>query len=244
MWISSGRAEQVFLVASSDTCSCKLLHHILVAPITVTDRSFVTYITSVDSHCLLLVGCYHCVRSVCWPEEFVWWVLFYDQRVKNTWKPSIGVGERMGNSHLCWWRGALGMGENVCGKVCCCGVVKGDGKRKAWNTMEPVYMQWCELLSVVSALCWQCVHFCAWYLNFVSFFGSWDSCSFWSHSVCMLLTWAVSLVFPAWGIRVRSQVMLKQRSAKCGQMWSVLLCHQILQFQEVWPVRLFGYQPV
>lgn len=101
MWISSGRAEQVFLVASSDTCSCKLLHHILVAPVTVTDRSFVTYITSVDSHCLLLVGCYHCVRSVCWPEEFVWWVLFYDQRAKNTWKPSIDVGERMGNRVTC-----------------------------------------------------------------------------------------------------------------------------------------------
>lgn len=186
MWISSGTAEQVFLVASSDTCSCKLLHHILVAPVTVTDRSFVTYITSVDSHCLLLVGCYHCVRSVCWPEEFVWWVLFYDQRAKNTWKPSIDVGERMGNSHLCWWRGALGMGENVCGKVVIVVLWKGMGK-------ERPEIQWSQCIcSGVSCSQWSvlfagsvCISVPGTWI--LCFFGSWDSCSFWSLFACCWL---------------------------------------------------------
>lgn len=60
-----------------------------------------TYLSSVDSDCLLLGRCYHCVISVCWPEELVWWVLFCDQRAKNTWDPSTDVGERMGNRVAC-----------------------------------------------------------------------------------------------------------------------------------------------
>lgn len=71
----------------SGICSCKWC--------------FVTYLSSVDSDCLLLVRCYHCVISVCWPEELVWWVLFCDQRAKNTWDPSTDVGERMGNRVAC-----------------------------------------------------------------------------------------------------------------------------------------------
>lgn len=31
----------------------------------------------------------------------MWWVLFCDQRAKNTWDPSTDVGERMGNRVAC-----------------------------------------------------------------------------------------------------------------------------------------------
>lgn len=179
----------------SGICSCKWC--------------FVTYLSSVDSDCLLLGRCYHCVISVCWPEELVWWVLFCDQRAKNTSDPSTDVGERMGNSRLCWWKGALGMGEDVCGKVCCCSVVKGDGKRKAWER------QWIEArnhcicggVSCGGSRCvclWSAIlagsvcHFYAWYLSSVCV-----SLAPSGLCVCMLLTWAVSLVFSTWGIRVR-----------------------------------------
>lgn len=49
----------------------------------------------------------------------MWWVLFYDQREKNTWNPIIVVGERIGNRVACadgrelWARGKMFMGRFV-----------------------------------------------------------------------------------------------------------------------------------
>lgn len=141
-----------------------------------------------------------------------------------------------GHGRRCLWEGLL---------LQCC--ERGWEKKGLRETMErskePLYMRWCELrwltvrVPVVSDPCWQCVPLLCLVPEFcVCFFGS-----FWS--LCLHAA-DLSSFACFFNMRDQSQVMLKQRFDMCGQTWSVLLCHQILQFQEVWPVRLFGYQPV
>lgn len=55
------------------TCSYKLLRHIWVASLPITDRK--TFPSLVHSDCLLLIRYYHGVIFVCWLEAFSWWFL-------------------------------------------------------------------------------------------------------------------------------------------------------------------------
>lgn len=114
-----------------------------------------------------------------------------------------GRGENGEQSPLLWWKELLALGGKFVVTMSWKGWVSKDEREVMEISKELV----CTLCL---DLWWLPVCLCLWPAAFAQslavlqvLYDLVRSCSFWSLPVCMLLTWALSLVFSMWRIRVR-----------------------------------------